>query len=246
MDRLVEYAYDKFFLRDLLGYILPGTLIIGLILYSLGRLGSLWTDVKNSPKVYFVAVLAGGYIAGLVLQAAGTFYGERQEWPLVRFYLPQEQQAAFLNELESGDVRAPLARINSALYREYCYSIEQRQGAMRDSWLATSAERFSTLKAVHGNIALSFLGSAVTLLVLGVVNAAKRRWFAFWPQLASSIALFLIGLLMLHEHAQLLERQFLFKLATRAEQEYDRAMTTKAQEQLRTASDANKAADDSK
>ncbi len=86
VEKFFEYAYDKIFLRDILSYITPGTLVTVVVLGAFGALERAYDCYKQTPVLVGILGALVAFLIGLSIQAAGTLYSERDSWILLRFY----------------------------------------------------------------------------------------------------------------------------------------------------------------
>jgi hypothetical protein len=188
MEKFLEYAYDKFILRDVCAYIFPGALllIVAAALFCPETL-ELFGGNSNASVLVYIFVIVLAYVVGLIIQSIGTIRCEYDWWRLVR-YFPGNK-----------DPQYPVERLRE----EYELQVKSTPS---DDKLHNVTERIVVLMMMHGNLAISFF--LVAVLLTGKIFVSCDCKLSLVVLLGIALVL---GLVLLNEHGKLVYRLRLWR-----------------------------------
>jgi hypothetical protein len=188
MDKFLEYVYDKFILRDVCAYIFPGAMlfVVASALYFPSGI-ELFGNTSSASIFVYVFIVFFAYVAGLIIQAVGTYWCECDWWPFVRFIPPKETPPFPDTKLQED------------------YRLQIR--SMTDDNLRGATERIVVLAMMHGNLAISFLLAALLF-------ACKCCMSGDWSRRYVALLVFAVGAgwILLREHKKLVYRLRLWRI----------------------------------
>jgi len=187
MADFAKILYEKFLMRDVLGKVAPGGIVVLILLQAIGYPLSVLSTLKlpESGLAYFI-VLPLFYLIGVALQIIAELLGLHSASPRPRyvFFRPATGNWAKLNE----DFDARLAIIKSAPTDKWIDGAKEQR------------ERFVYLKEGSGNMAIALLIAAVILLV-------KIQGYLF-------LICFTISIILYKSHIMHAERQAKYEINT--------------------------------
>jgi hypothetical protein len=179
MEKLIEHLYTKFLFRDILSYAVPGAIALWAVAHLLRQR----IELRGTTTV--VAFCFVAYLAGLFLQAVGTFGYEHSRWCLFRFHpVP----------LSIDQTR--LGKVDLEYNRMVWASIPEDS---RVDFAMMRAERFAALKQIHANASLA--------LFLVFVAVASRPSPKFWMWLITVLLILSVSAVLFHEHKKLVIKE---------------------------------------
>jgi hypothetical protein len=147
MEQIIKYLYSKFLFRDMLGYTIPGLLLLTIILFVFNLHKQTFKEIKDS-KILVVGVIFLSYTIGLIIQALATYsYENGHHYPFTSFYP---------NNISSESLK--FARQDFE-FNSIVVSI--RSNEVENDTL----ERFSVLRMIHGNVSFALLLSIMFLFL---------------------------------------------------------------------------------
>jgi len=189
MNDIAKIVYEKFFMRDLLGKILPGTIISLAILSSLGITDtSKIIPFQELRSLLWLFILAWSILAGLALQILGELIGFHSA-------SPRPQRILFFIKITkwyqvNEDFRERLSLIRNASDEQWTSGAKEQR------------ERFVYLKEGSGNLALALL-----VLFLRYMFSGS----AFYPL---PMAILLFAIILYWSHLIHATRQAFFEIRT--------------------------------
>ena len=183
MEKLIEHLYSKFLFRDILSYAVPGAIALWAAAYLLRR------PIELPSTAAVVAFCLVAYLAGLFLQAVGTFGYERSRWRFFRFHpVPLS-----VDQTELGKIDLEYNRMVWASIPE----------SNRVDFAMTRVERFAALKQIHANASL-----AIFLVFIALASRPSPEWPTC---LGTALLVLIVSLVLFHEHKKLVVKEQIWR-----------------------------------
>lgn len=175
----IKGLYEKFILRDLLSFIIPGA-IVGLSVFSLYLSGSftqrLETLFKYSTAFHwllYIPILGGFYLVGFAVQCLGESTG------IISFSPPEEYPFCWKQRLNICNIFGKWDKDRNNLWWNKYY-IELKELYQVHENLKQERERLIVLKQFCANSALSIF-IATTLIIIYHFYIHEWQWLLlFW------------------------------------------------------------------
>jgi hypothetical protein len=143
MDAFFKDLYGKFILRDLLSFILPGSItIISLISFKYCPDQIVYL-LKQVPVIVYIPIFGLCYLIGFTIQSFGVFIR------LIKFYNPSH---LYVNERVNEDKGGMTSWESKEVCASRNLSLEEASNRSGERW-----ERIATLKQMCGNNAIAIL-----------------------------------------------------------------------------------------
>ena len=138
MSDFAKILYEKFFMRDFMGKLGPGAVVLVMVGYMLHRE---WLDISGVPTaLLWVAGLPFAYLIGLGVQILSELLGLHSASPAPRYILFIKTKFSANTELDKR-----MALIGKATDTQWTVNAKEQQ------------ERFVVLKEASGNMSMAVL-----------------------------------------------------------------------------------------
>lgn len=154
ISSIVKDLYNKFLMRDLLSFIVPGAIVIVSLLLVLVSPLDLLRYAKEIPFLVYIPIFGFFFVIGFFVQCFGTLIYNKD--PMIKFYSPRWLDT---NEHVNGDKGNEVTRESKIVCAKRNKKTLDLKGEYKLHW-----ERIAVLKQMCGNNAMALLISLVIYL----------------------------------------------------------------------------------
>lgn len=162
ISSIAKDLYDKFLMRDLLSFIVPGVIVIISLLLTFVRPFDLLHYAKEIPFLLYIPIFGFCFVIGFFVQCFGALLYKKN--PMIKYYSPRWLDT---NENVKGDTGNEVTRESKIV----CAKRNKKTLDLKDKY-KLHWERIAALKQMCGNNAMALLLSLIIYMNKRIVSVA--------------------------------------------------------------------------